>query len=181
MLKRNLTLALLLLLTGVLVGCFGPPAEVKPKTYTGLDLVGTWNYTMRLETSITSVVNGTMVIEQENCRETNKCDVSGYLEFIIFNKAQRKALTGFSYPQDRLVRLKYQGVNVSADPIEGIVEFDLFPGNPAPAHTMVGYYVEFNNRAPGSLWTDSYILQTAGRGQLSLAGRVSAWPVEGTK
>ncbi len=143
-----------------------------------MDLVGRWDYWARLETSITLINHWLMVIKEENCLREDVCQLSGYFEYEDIGRAERKPFSGYSYPKQKLVRLTYEDKNPSGQPLDVIVEFDLFPGNPAPHRAMVGYFIMFNRRAPGPAGNDSYILDIVHRGQATLAGRVSAWPID---
>lgn len=165
-----------------LVGCQSPfsasnPPIVKPEP-TGMNLVGKWDFYMRSESNVSNIVHGAFAITEENCSEqSDVCELRGYLELVINSSKQSLPITGFSYPKAPLVRFSYNTGTLVGEPVLVIVEFDSFPKQLVPGRAMVGYAVKFIQGSPGMEYTDSPVLQAAGRGMAFEVGRASAWPL----
>lgn len=164
----------------VLFGCqgfFSPPAHSAMALPTGMNLVGNWDFYMRSESNATNIVHGMLVITEENCSQgVVTCPIRGYLEIVVSSSKVRFAISGFSYPQAPLVRFSFTTGSTFGEPLQVIVEFDSFPKQLVPAHSMAGYAIKFNQASPGEEYVDSSVLGAAGRGMAIEAGRASAWP-----
>lgn len=185
---RNLKLAThistILLLAIVVGGCSVVPSDNDmPATYAKSvrALEGEWELWMRLETSISSIIKGTLVVDKQDCFSAGRCEIGAKITISSNIEDTVYELRGYQYPDDDLVILKYDFINPFGDREESTLILDKFPGPPAPKCAMVGYYVTFANDAPGPPHGDSRILDTANRGQLSLAGRLTAVPANGLR
>lgn len=141
------------------------------------NLIGNWVIWMRLESSITSIIKGEFAVNVQECSLAYRCEIAARITIFSDIEDTIYELKGYHYPNDDYVVLKYDYITPFGDQQETTLIFDKFPGAPAPQCTLVGYFVTFSNDAPGSLHGDSMILQTSDRGQLSLAGRVTAVPM----
>lgn len=156
--------------------------ESPPAPYSkGLDLVGTWVYHIRIESSVivdVAVKEGRLVITEESCLQDQPiCTLSGYVQFVKLGLDAQYPVMGSSYPEAKLVRFTYSDRSPNGDPVTVLTVFDIFPEFATPERAMVGYSLMFNPRYPGLPGDDLNLLIAAGRGMLTQAGRASAWPI----
>ena len=173
------TTSLIVVVLFAVTGCIGFSNVKSPEPeqpIKGMGLVGTWALMMRWETSVAGGYKATLVITEENCQK-HRCLISGYVEPPV-SYLKRKYFSGFSDSENSLVRIVYDDYTDRGEPRITIIEFDLYPGNPAPNKSMVGFFVTFDMQSPGPGGEDDYILRTSGRGMLIMAGRVSAYPLD---
>jgi hypothetical protein len=168
----------------VVTGCISrdsvssPKSEQPEQPIKGMGLVGKWVLMMRWETSVIGGAKLTLTVTEENCQK-HRCLLSGYLEFPPeFSYLKRRTFSGFSDSENSLIRIVYEDPTDRGEPRITIMEFDLYPGPPAPSRAMVGFFVTFDIHSPGPSGEDNYILRASGRGMLTVAGRVSAYPLD---
>jgi len=169
-------LGISLLLTGCSTGLVKNGGNVPSASK--MDLEGSWNFWMRMDTiSDNSLVKGTMVVQDEVCRSAI-CDIHGIIfKPQVVTVGTQMNFRGVAIPNENLIRIRYFDENNRSEPLLVIVEFDVFLEDFSPPGTMVGSFVIFDQKAPGPLNEESSILVEADRGQVVMAGRVTAWPI----
>jgi len=145
---------------------------------TTLNLKGTWNFWMRHEIgSESSLVRGTMVVQEEFCDE-GLCRISGLiLKPQVATIGTQLPFSGVVLPNEEIIRLQYFDLNTSSEPLIVVVELDIFLKNYQPERTMIGHFLIFEQNDAGAVNEDTPMLLASGRGKLTMAGRVTAWPV----
>ncbi|OGF53281.1 MAG: hypothetical protein A2Z21_01205 [Candidatus Fraserbacteria bacterium RBG_16_55_9] len=175
-------IALGLVLLTPLSGCqalFGNDTPPPGPSSTGLNLVGEWEFRIHID-FMRSLISGKMRIQSEKC-SGDRCEIGGYLSLLDGERIRKLDFTGESDPKRHVVTLRYEDTEmrtVGSDvPVEMLVVFDVFPGNPAPNRSMAGHYLSFSTYEWGYQWDDDAIIQSSGLRRVTMAGRVTAWPV----
>lgn len=173
-------ITVLFLLTSCSVGDTGvqpAPGAPGPKVST-LELEGSWNFWMRHERGIdNTLVRATMVIDDESCRGS-VCTIRGkIIKPQVTTSGTQLPFSGHVLPEQGLIRFSYSDQDNSSNPLLVIVEFDIFLKNFDPDRAMVGYFTIFDMTEPGPLKDDTSMLLASNRGEITMAGRVTAWPI----
>jgi hypothetical protein len=155
-----------------------PPIESPDPKLAALDLEGTWNFWMRHERGIdNTLVRATMVVDEQNC-DGHICTIRGkIIKPQITTAGTQLSFSGHVLPEQGLIRFSYGDQDNSSNPLLVIVEFDIFLRNFDPDRAMVGYFTIFDMSETGPLREDTDFLIASNRGEISMAGRVTAWPI----
>lgn len=177
------TLASLIVGFGIVValaGCSLLPDESAPTvsdhSLDPMGLEGTWIAYFNKEASFGTQYSARIEIDREECGQFS-CEVSGIIKLSFQDFTEdRFPLEGRSYPQDGVVRLVYRRQDLSHNNLEIAIDLDRKVGSPAPANTLAGYFVTFNNDAAGHGFPHENVFDASGRGKASFAGRIVMWP-----